>query len=271
MPGFFVIKMSLKITTTITAKDRGFQYGDGFFTTAAIKSAQIQHWDLHLARLQACAQALYFPKIDWQQLQFACEKQASEHQLAVLKVVITRGEGGRGYQAPDEPTPNILLSVSPYPTHYADWQREGIILSTSNIKLGHQPLLAGLKTLNRLEQVLIKQDAKQFTDSHDVLVLDLNNQVIETSAGNLIGYKNNEFYTPKLAKCGIKGVYLSALKQANHIIDVEEGIGFWSDMDALFTCNSLMTLVPIRRLDAKQFELEVAQKIKNRLLFRSHD
>lgn len=262
--------MSLKIKTTITAKDRGFQYGDGFFTTAAIKSAQIQHWDLHLARLQACAQALYFPKIDWQQLQFACEKQASEHQLAVLKVVITRGEGGRGYQAPDEPSLNAIVTVLPFPTHYADWQAQGIKVSTSNVKLGHQPLLAGLKTLNRLEQVLIKQDAKRFTDSHDVVVLDINNQVIETSAGNLIGFKNGELFTPKLSKAGIKGVYLSALQQVNTIIEVEESIGFWSDMDVLFTCNSLMELVPIIQLDTKQFELEAALIVKQSLMRSLH-
>lgn len=270
MPGFFVIKMSLKITTTITPQDRGFQYGDGFFTTAAIKSGKVEHWDLHLTRLQSCAKVLYFPKIDWQHLQFECEKHAIGHELAVLKVVITRGEGGRGYQAPDEPSLNVIVSVLPFPTHYADWQAQGIKVSTSNVKLGHQPLLAGLKTLNRLEQVMIKQDAKQFTDSHDVIVLDIHNQVIETSAGNLIGFNNGELFTPKLSKAGIKGVYLSALQQVNIIIEVEESIGFWTDMDALFTCNSLMELVPIIQLDAKQFELEAALIVKQSLMSSLH-
>ncbi|TMN86693.1 aminodeoxychorismate lyase [Pseudoalteromonas phenolica] len=270
MPGFFVIKMSLKITTTITPQDRGFQYGDGFFTTAAIKSGKVEHWDLHLTRLQSCAKVLYFPKIDWQQLQFECEKHAIGHELAVLKVVITRGEGGRGYQAPDEPSLNVIVSVLPFPTHYADWQAQGIKVSTSNVKLGHQPLLAGLKTLNRLEQVMIKQDAKQFTDSHDVIVLDIHNQVIETSAGNLIGFNNGELFTPKLSKAGIKGVYLSALQQLNTITEVEESIGFWTDMDAMFTCNSLMELVPIIQLDAKQFELEAALIVQQSLMSSLH-
>ncbi|RXF06119.1 aminodeoxychorismate lyase [Pseudoalteromonas phenolica] len=244
--------MSLKITTTITPQDRGFQYGDGFFTTAAIKSGKVQHLDLHFTRLQSCAKALYFPKIDWQQLQSECKKLVSEHKLAVLKVIITRGEGGRGYQAPDNPSLNAIVSILPFPTHYADWQAQGIKVSISNVKLGHQPLLAGLKTLNRLEQVLIKQDAKQFIDSHDVVVLDINNQVIETSAGNLIGFKHGELFTPKLSKAGIKGVYLSALQQVNTITEVEESTVFWTDMDALFTCNSLMELVPIIQLDSKK-------------------
>ncbi len=270
MPGFFVIIMSLKITTTITPQDRGFQYGDGFFTTAAIQSGKVQHWHLHLTRLKSCAEALYFPKINWQHLQLECDKYATEHELAVLKVVITRGEGGRGYQAPEEPNLNALISVMPFPTHYAEWQAKGIKVSTSNVKLGHQPLLAGLKTLNRLEQVLIKQDAKQFTDCHDVVVLDINNQVIETSAGNLIGFKNGELYTPKLLKAGIKGVYLSALQQVNTLIEVEENIGFWTDMDALFTCNSLMELVPIIQLDTKQFELDAALIIRQTLLSTLH-
>lgn len=262
--------MNLKITTTITPQDRGFQYGDGFFTTAAIKSGKVQHLDLHLTRLQSCAKALYFPKIDWQQLQSESKKLASEHKLAVLKVVITRGEGGRGYQVPDNPNLNAIVSILPFPTHYADWQAQGIKVSTSNVKLGHQPLLAGLKTLNRLEQVLIKQDAKQFTDSHDVVVLDINNQVIETSAGNLIGFKHGELFTPKLSKAGIKGVYLSSLQQVNTIIEVEESTGFWTDMDALFTCNSLMELVPIIQLDKKQFELEAALIVKQSLMSSLH-
>jgi 4-amino-4-deoxychorismate lyase len=86
----------------------------------------------------------------------------------------------------------------------------------------------------------------------------------------LIGFKNGELFTPKLSQAGIKGVYLSALRQVNNIIEVEESIGFWADMDALFTCNSLMELVPIIQLDTKRLELEAALIVKQSLMSPLH-
>ena len=181
-------------------------------------------------------------------------------------MIISRGEGGRGYKASDKPTYHAFLSISAFPTHYTLWQQQGIILKTSNFKLGHQPFLAGLKTLNRLEQVLVKEDAKQFSDCHDVLVLDLYEQVIETSMGNLLGYKNGQFFTPCLSNAGIKGVYLTSLKNKHAINETEQKLTFWQEMEVLFVCNSLMELVPVIQLNEKKFDIKAALNIKKCLV-----
>lgn len=252
--------MNIIMAETVSNKDRGLQYGDGFFTTAQIKSQSIQLWDLHLKRLQECQARLFFPALDWQQLTEYCAHIACKHEQGVLKIVITRGGGGRGYAPPAQAQPTVIVSVSDFPKRYKGLKSSGITVGLSQVQLGHQPLLAGLKTLNRLEQVLIKQQA-QYLNVDDVLVTDINNEVIETSVGNIIAYKNNHFYTPKLDKCGIKGVYLRHLEQHNNIIPIRMSLEHLQDMEVLIVCNSLMECIHISQFNHKTYESNIAFEI----------
>lgn len=266
MPGFFVGEMAINIITHVSPKDRGFQYGDGFFTTAAIQNGKVAHWDLHLERLKTCQSRLSFPDIDWPSLTAHCFELSAKHSTGVLKVVITRGEGGRGYAPPEQAIVNVVTSISPFPTHYALWQQQGVRLHTSGVLLGHQPLLAGLKTLNRLEQVLIKQDAQNYPDYEDVLVCDLDNYVIESSAGNVLAYKGGQWFSPDLSKCGIQGVYLQSLMQHNNIAVEHLSLNSLFDMDAVFICNSLMHCVPVTAINEQVYDLSVALNAKSTLI-----
>ena len=158
-------------TSSISTHDRGLNYGDGFFTTAIITDGQVEHWAYHKARLIECAQRLAFPALEFTALESHITQQVASQAQAVVKIVVTRGEGGRGYAPPSECNLNIIVSVLPYPKHYNSLPDTGISLAISPIKLAVQPHLAGLKTLNRLEQVLIK-NALQAQHSDDALVLD---------------------------------------------------------------------------------------------------
>ncbi|KAF7769956.1 4-amino-4-deoxychorismate lyase [Pseudoalteromonas citrea] len=260
--------MNIIMTDTISCKDRGLQYGDGFFTTVQIKAGQLELWSLHVQRLQQCQQRLGFPAFNWQELTEHCTEVAKTHQQAVLKIIITRGVGGRGYTPPVNVTPTVTVSVSEFPIHYTHLSQTGLCLGISNIQLGHQPLLAGLKTLNRLEQVLIKQDAMQFSDD-DVVVMDIDNYVIETSVGNIIGYKEGEFYTPKLDKCGIEGVYLKHLAKHRLIKPSQIKLEQLLEMEAVVVCNSLMECMPVSQLGEKAYDLGIAfhaiRKLNNKV------
>ncbi|CAH9055266.1 Aminodeoxychorismate lyase [Pseudoalteromonas holothuriae] len=249
---------------SVSDYDRGLLYGDGFFTTAQVQGGQILLWDRHLNRLKECQQRLQFPSLDWQTLNERCNVESQKLEYGVLKVIITRGVGGRGYLPPKQAHPHVILQTSHYPTHYPELLQRGLALQYSAIQLGHQPLLAGLKTLNRLEQVLIKQDAEKYS-CDDVLVCDINSDVVETSVGNLIAVKAGRAFTPILNKCGISGVYLQHLAKHNKIeqrrIKVEEIL----EMDALFVCNSLLGCAFVRSLGTNEFDLSLAKLLQTQL------
>ncbi|KAF7786527.1 4-amino-4-deoxychorismate lyase [Pseudoalteromonas rubra] len=252
----------------VNSRDRGLNYGDGFFTTIRVYEGKLDRWEGHLQRLKQCASALYFPALDLSALSEHCESVATQLNDGVLKVVITRGEGGRGYGLPDEPQPTTLVSSSPYPAHYSEWRENGVCLALSDVRLGHQPLLAGLKTLNRLEQVLIKQNAAT-KQADDVLVMDLQGEVIESSAANILICKDKRWYTPDLSRCGIQGVFLSSLQQHNTIETATLDLTSVCAADAVYLCNSLMGLVPVRQIAHQQFSLSQAQALAAELVVKA--
>ncbi|SFD17569.1 aminodeoxychorismate lyase [Pseudoalteromonas denitrificans] len=250
---------------SIALNDRGLNYGDGFFTTAKVVNGQVVHWNFHKLRLIECQQRLGFPEFNFQDLECAIINFCSDQDLAVLKILITRGSGGRGYAQPLQQKPIQVLTLMPYPDNYQNLQLSGLELEISQIKLGLQPLLAGMKTLNRMEQVLIKQDIVK-NQCHDALVLDLNNNVIETSIANVVCYAKGQWLTPKLDLAGIKGVYREYLMSKIHFDEVNISVSEFKNMDAVFCCNSLMGLVPIKSVQEASFDLELASQIKKDMM-----
>jgi 4-amino-4-deoxychorismate lyase len=256
--------MNIIVDDVISSKDRGLQYGDGFFTTVHVQCGRLNLWKLHLERLKQCSKRLYFPTIDWLKLTDFCTDFVQTCDNKVLKIVVTRGQGGRGYSAPTEAAPVVILYLSDYPKHYRSLSQQGLHLDISTVKLGHQPLFAGLKTLNRLEQVLIKQHAQKLK-CDDVVVLDIYDNVIESSVGNIIAIKNGQAFTPKLSHCGIKGVYLQHLEGKNKIRQREISITDLLAMDAVFVCNSLMKLIHVNSIHSTAFESKIALSYINQL------
>ncbi len=252
-------------TNSISTRDRGLNYGDGFFTTAMITDGQVEHWAYHKARLIECAQRLGFPALEFNSLESQLTQLIASHAQAVLKIVVTRGEGGRGYAPPNECNLNIIVSVLPYPKHYTSLTDSGISLAISPIKLAIQPHLAGLKTLNRLEQVLVK-NALQTQHSDDALVLDYNNNVIETSAANIFAIKNHKIFSPRLNECGIKGVFLQSLCDKLAVEFKTVSVDELTQADAVFICNSLMNIVPVKNVGEHHFDIVHSQSLLNELL-----
>jgi len=144
--------------------------------------------------------------------------------------------------------------------HYHSLRETGISLAISPIKLSLQPHLAGLKTLNRLEQVLIK-NALQAEQSDDALVLDYNNNVIETSAANIFAIKNNKVISPRLDECGIKGVFLQFLCDKLAIEFKTISVDELTQADAVFVCNSLMKIVPVKSIGEHYFDIAHSQAL----------
>lgn len=243
--------------TELSARDRAVQFGDGCFTTAAVINGQVVMLDAHLQRLkQGCAR-LMMDAPDLAQLTAEMQHAAAGQAKAVLKVILTPGAGGRGYSRAGCQTPTRILSLSPWPQHYATLQQHGAVLHTSPIRLARNPLLAGVKHLNRLEQVLIRQHLDQ-TGGDEALVLDTNGTVVECCAANLFWRKGNNVFTPQLMQAGVDGImrrYLMAQMAANgqtcQLID-----GSRDDIliaDEVVMCNALMPVLPVRQIDDVSF------------------
>ncbi|MEH4798874.1 aminodeoxychorismate lyase [Atlantibacter hermannii] len=236
---------------SLAANDRAIQFGDGCFTTARVKEGEIMLLDAHLNRLaEACAR-LAIPSPDLDLVRDEMCAVAESHAQAMLKVIVTRGAGGRGYSAAGCGEPSRLLAVSTYPAFYHAWREQGIRLTQSPVQLGRNPLLAGLKHLNRLEQVLIRRHLDT-TDAQEALVLDSEGWLIECCAANIFWRKGNHIFTPRLDQAGVNGLMrqhiLALLAQSPW--QVEEVNALASELETaeeVFICNALMPLVPVNQ------------------------
>lgn len=237
----------------IDIADRAIQYGDGCFTTMVVRHGEIELWSAHLERLKHCCERLYIPFIDWDELTQSVLNCAGSETLAVLKVLISRGSGGRGYSPIGAVHPVYMITRHAMPIQYDNWQEMGIELNVSNITLAKQPLLAGLKHLNRLEQVFIKRELA-LDAFHDCIVLDTDDIIVESSVGNLFWFNENAWFTPSLNFSGVEGV------MRNHVIDYfalngiiihqcREGLSTLQSASEVFVCNSLMGVVPVNAIE----------------------
>ncbi|OEE76329.1 aminodeoxychorismate lyase [Enterovibrio norvegicus FF-162] len=232
--------------------DRGLQYGDGCYTTMLSNHGVLRSWPLHLARLTSNTEALGIQGIDWDLLTAWAESVSlSQKDKAemIVKILITRGSGGRGYSPQGCQTPNVVVSSHPSPAHYEQWREKGIQMGMLQQRLGLSPL-AGLKHLNRLEQVLIKQEVDAL-GLDDGVVCDLNGKLIETSASNLFWRKGDNLFTPDLSLSGVEGtmraeVINAAPGEGFHVSIVSAEPDVLIDADEIFITNAVMGLVPVR-------------------------
>ena len=224
----------------LAASDRATQFGDGCFTTACIIDGEIPLFAAHLERLQDACQKLLISFENWSELQNEMKMLAKGHVRGVLKVIISRGSGGRGYSGKSCHSATRILSVSAWPVHYDRWRQDGIMLALSPVRLGRNPRLAGLKHLNRLEQVLIRS-----------LVLDSEGWVTECCAANLFWRKGDVVYTPRLDQAGVNGIMrqfcIRMLAQSPFsIVEVYAGLEEVMQADEIVVCNALMPIIPVR-------------------------
>ena len=238
--------------------DRATQYGDGCFTTMLVEQQCVQLWSLHLARFEISLQRLAIAAPDWQQVYTEVMALALLYPYrGGIKILVSRGSGGRGYSPTGCSDTQVIISHFEWPSHYQQWQQQGIILGVCQQRMGNSPMLAGMKHLNRLEQVLLKQEIET-AGWVDAIVLDCNDRVIETSVANLFWRQGNTVYTPALQRAGVAGV------MRQHVLDILDKLNYDYqvgdfDLDALlaadevFITNALMALVPVNQIHTTQY------------------
>ncbi|WP_413734233.1 aminodeoxychorismate lyase [Sodalis sp. RH21] len=239
--------------------DRAIQFGDGFFTTALIRAGRVELMAYHLERLAQAAERLLFPPPDWQALTHEMNQVAELRQQGVLKVIISRGSGGHGYSPTGCAAPLRIISHRPVPAQYAAWRASGVKLALSPIRLARGSLLAGIKHLNRLEQVLIRAHLDRVADAGEALVLDTRGMVVECCAANIFWRKGDEVFTPALEHAGVAGVMrrhiLRQLAASPFRVRLVEAVATeLESADEAIVCNALMPVLPVTAIDQRRYD-----------------
>ena len=185
----------------VTADDRGFNYGDGLFETTLLRDGSIRFLRAHLSRLTLGCERLQI-RFSEQELSADIAKLTRVHRDGVLKIVVTRAAGGRGYRPDPAATANRILTVHHLPV--AD-EPGGLTVRWCTTQLSRNPALAGLKHLNRLEHVLAQNEWHE-ERIEEGLMCDTEGELVSATAGNVFIVRNGTLCTPDLRFSGVLGV-----------------------------------------------------------------
>ncbi|KGT48150.1 MULTISPECIES: aminodeoxychorismate lyase [Acinetobacter] len=248
--------------------DRAFHYGDGCFTTACIRNNQVELQERHLARLRMSSQKMNL-QVDLELIDATLQKLRETETVlnGTLKIIISRGMGQRGYSLPDHPAD---LWVYYYPKTLEEHQFEQIESGVLNTALGLcMPQLVGLKTLNRLEQVMLKQEADQ-QGWVEALACDVQGEIVEGVSSNCFLRINNTWITPELRYNGVSGVMRAEILERMHqqgiaceqrSLDMEE----IPHIQSLFFCNALSPMKMVAQFEQRTLDTEACIALFHRL------
>jgi 4-amino-4-deoxychorismate lyase len=240
----------------IPVLDRGFQYGDGLFETIKLAGGVPEFWDRHMARLASGCKTLAIPAPDAALLRREADKVCAGHSEGVLKIIVTRGIGGRGYSPPEYAVPSRVVALYPAPDYPDSFARDGVKLRMCETLLSEQPRLAGLKHLNRLEQVLARGEWRD-PEIAEGIMCDASGAAIEGTMSNLFLVRGGKLATPDLSRCGVAGIMRAV------VLDIarERGIAAavrrvaeeeLEQAEEIFVTNSVIGLWPVRMLGSRK-------------------
>lgn len=245
--------------SSISIHDRGLLYGDGVFRTLRIHDGQPLHWVRHYRKLLNDCAALQLACPPDALLLEELQQLATQQPESIAKIIVTRGEGQRGYAPPAGASPTRILALSPSPDYPPHFYAQGVRLRICELRLSQQPRLAGIKHLNRLENVLAAAEWSD-PDVPEGLLLDSEGNIIEGTRSNLFAVFGAELVTPDLALCGVAGVQRErvlewAAQQQGMPCHIRRlGIHELFDADELFLVNSIIGLWPVRELAGKTWQ-----------------
>lgn len=234
----------------IRADDRALIYGDGLFETMHAHRGSLPWWEMHWARLERGARCLQIPTPEATQVRVQAER-LLDGADGVLKLLLSRGSGGRGYAPPPHPQPNWMLSLHPLPPPAPT---AGLTLRWCDTRLSIQPALAGIKHCNRLEQVLARGEWQGIDVAHEGLMRSMDGDVVCATAANLFVLHGDCWRTPEVDRCGVAGVCRQWLlerfpiRQARLLpVDIETA-------DAIVLTNAVRGILPVTRLGERGWQ-----------------
>ncbi len=252
---FSFVLVNGETTDQLSVQDRGLLYGDGLFETIAYRNGKCELISQHRRRLRSGCDRLHI-FFEEQQLDGDIEQcvQYLKHQAvsaAVIKVIVTRGVGHRGYGTSACGAASRIIIASGFPDVPAVLYKKGVSIRRCTTTVSSSVILAGLKHLNRLENVMARAEWDD-ADIFEGLMQDNNGLIIEGTMSNLFFVDGKQqLHTPRLTSAGVAGV------MRKHIIDhlapveglsIKETQVHWSmleDAEEVFLTNSIIGVVPV--------------------------
>ena len=242
--------------TAVSAFDRGLHYGDGLFETIACRGGRARFLSRHLERLVAGCERLRIRFTALAPLKNEIERLASEHDLSLIKVILTRGVAtARGYGIKgDESATRVVLRYS-WPQEDPTAWRDGVAIRVAEQRLGENPRLAGLKHLNRLEQVLARSEWSD-PGIAEALMFSSSGLLVSGTMSNVFLVKEGQLRTPRIERCGVAGIMRGVvLQEASRAgIAREEcdlNAGDLERADEIFLTNARIGIWPVRALESR--------------------
>lgn len=244
------------VDALVSADDRGFAYGDGLFETIAVRNGACRLFAAHLQRLSGSATRLGLPVPDSDYLERECQAAIGSEQTGTLKIIYTRGAGRRGYAPPDSVAP--LLAVGFSAVCPAAVSLDGIAVRLCATHVAVSPALAGMKTLNRLEQVLARSEwtTDEFAEG---LMFAPDERLICGTMSNVFLVTATGLQTPRLDQSGVRGVMRQQLMElaAQQALDVCERAISRDELfaaDDVFLTNSQVGMLPVARIEHQHYQ-----------------
>ena len=236
---------------TISSLDRGLLYGDGVFETIAVKQGKLLHWADHLERLNEGCELLKLHDLDVsvleKEVQILLDSDKAQDKC-VVKIIITRGIGERGYK-PSTQALTRIVQIFPWPEIPKSYLDLGVKVTLCDFRLSRQNRLAKIKHLNRLEQVLARSEWDN--EFQEGLVCDTCDNIIEATSSNVFFQIDDKLVTPDLSQSGVAGVMRKQIIKYCRINNIVVGIRDFklaemNQIQAMFLCNSINAIWPVQ-------------------------
>jgi 4-amino-4-deoxychorismate lyase len=245
-----------KAGDSVSALDRGFQYGDGIFETLAVANGEPLLWDAHMRRFFRGAARLGLKAPAEELLRREAGQVCGSVGRGVLKIILTRGVSGRGYAPGAEAAPTRTVGLLPWPDYPARHRTDGVNVQFCHTLITRHNILAGLKHLNRLEQILARMELSG--DCAEGLMQDETGHVIEGTMTNVFIVSRGALLTPDLKHSGVEGVMRGLVLERAPALSIDCRVAALKredilDADEMFLTNSLIGAWPVRRIDSREY------------------
>lgn len=230
-------------TIELGINDPGLLYGATVFTTFRTDRLVGFLLDLHCDRLRSSIEDLNWHQPNWAQIRSGVECLAPH--FPVLRITIF-------------PDGRELITGRDLPPNLATWQREGVTVIIADTKFTRS--LPHHKTGNYLAPWLALQQARNNNIQEAILTNDRGDW-LETTTGNLWGYRAGCWYTPPLSTGILPGIERSQIIQILHqqnqsVSEIEWNTAWVKDLEAIGYSNSVIHLIPIHTVITPVGKLE---------------
>lgn len=260
----------------LSVMDRGLHYGDGLFETIACVEGKLQFWNEHIERMRLGAKQLGIEFTAIENFKHDVLSLLEKHNITdcVIKLMLTRGQGERGYRSSSAQKVTRIVLLSNLPAYSDDYTNQGIKVCCCQHPVSSNSRLAGIKHLNRLDNVLARNEWQD--EYQEGLMLNESSDIIEGTMSNVFAVKNNQLHTPSLSLSGVNGIIrgqvLSIAQEqgiAVHISEIKKEE--LKNMDEIFVCNSIIGIWPVNSINEINYQVgPVTKNISQLLQQRMH-